>query len=246
MSHTRTPTEAVSTASTARTRRSRWFYVGVSGVLLLVVLLGFSQSFFLRSFFTERPLLPYLYVHGTLLTLWFSLVFAQACLVAAHRTDLHRRLGVAGVVNAAVLVPISAMVVIRAIPRYIAGGMVPAEIQFIVIGDLISLVVFSVLIIGAVTWRRRPEWHKRLMAVASIIIVGPAVARLERAGLPLPVPAVLLLLLAALLVHDAATLRRLHQATVLSSLLVLVSLGALFLLVGSATGQSVIEFLGQT
>jgi hypothetical protein len=56
--------------------------------------------------------------------------------VAAQRIALHRRLGVAGALTAAVLVPLSGFVAVRAIPRYAAAGVDPAEIQFIVIGDL--------------------------------------------------------------------------------------------------------------
>jgi len=223
--------------------RSRWFYVAISGVLLGIVILGFAPSFFLRPLFTQRPLPVYLYVHGSVLTIWFSLVFVQTCLVAAHRTDLHRRLGVIAIVNAAVLVPISAIVAIRAIPRYVAAGVATSDIQFIVIGDLVSLAVFSLLIAAAVRWRRSPEWHKRLMAVSCIMIVGPAVARLERVGLAVPVPAVLLSLLVVLGIYDFARMRRLHPATVSSAGLVVIAIGAVLLVVGTATGQALIDSL---
>lgn len=33
-----------------------WFHVGLSGVLLLCVVVGFSPTFFLRRAFTDRPL----------------------------------------------------------------------------------------------------------------------------------------------------------------------------------------------
>lgn len=225
-----------------RTPRS-WFHVGLSGVLLLSVVVGFSPTFFLRSVFTERPLPLYLYVHGGVLTLWFSLAFVQSVLVAARRTSLHRRLGVVGGLTAAVLVPLSGFVAVRAIPRYVAAGVDPAEIQFIVIGDLISLVVFSGLVISALIWRYHRDWHRRLMAVASIMIVGPAIARLARVGLAVPVPAVLLGLLVALGVNDTIQLGRLHRATVVSTFVVLVSLGALLLVVDTRTAEIVIEWL---
>ncbi len=220
-----------------------WFHVGVSGVLLLCVVVGFSPTFFLRPAFTDRPLPLYLYVHGSVLTLWFSLGFVQSVLVAARRIALHRRLGVVGGLTAAALVPLSGFVAVQAIPRYIAASVNPAEIQFIVIGDLISLVVFSGLVTAALVWRHHRDWHRRLMVVASIMIIGPAIARLERAGLAVPVPAVLLGLLVALGVNDTVQLGRLHRATVVSASVVLVSLGALLLVVGTRTAEIVIERL---
>lgn len=237
-------TKAILTgAAVGRPRPRGWFHVGLSGVLLLFVVVGFSPTFFLRPAFTDRPLPLYLYVHGSVLTLWFSLGFVQSALVVARRTSLHRRLGVVGGLTAAALVPLSGFVAVQAIPRYMAAGVTPAEIQFIVIGDLISLVVFSGLVTAALVWRHHREWHRRLMVVASIMIIGPAIARLERVGLAVPVPAVLLGLLIALGVYDTLQLGRVHRATVMSACVVLVSLGVLLLVVGTRTAEIVIEGL---
>ncbi len=223
--------------------RSRWFFPSISGALLATVLIGFAPTFYLRTLFSVPPIPAYVYVHGAVLTAWFVLVFAQTCLVAAHRTDLHRRLGLLAVADAVLVVPVSAMVAVRAVARYEAGGMDPAAIQFIVIGDLVSLAVFSTLVVAAVRLRRRPDWHKRLMAVCCFIIIGPAVARLEHLGLAAPVPAVLLLLLFVLAVYDFVGLGRLHRATMWSALLVVIALGAVLLVVGTATAQTVIDAL---
>jgi hypothetical protein len=149
----------------------------------------------------------------------------------------------AAVVEAGLVVLVSTVVVVRAVPRFIAAGVDPSEIQFIVIGDLVSLVVFSGLIVTAMRMRRRPDWHKRLMTVACIMIIGPAVARLERVGLTVPVPAALLLLLTALAVHDFLVLRRLHRATLWSSALVIAAVAVVLLVVGTPFGRAVIDAL---
>jgi hypothetical protein len=226
-----------------RISRSRWFFPCVSGGLLAAVLIGFSPTFYLRTFFNVSPIPAYLYVHGVVLTAWFVSVFAQTCLVAAHRTDLHRRLGVLAVLDGVLVVLVSTFVTVRAVPRYVANGMDPAQMQFIVIGDLVSLVVFATLLAAAVRFRRRPEWHKRFMTVCCFIIIGPAIARLERLGLGAPVPAVLLLLLVVLAVYDFIGLRRLHRATIWSSLLVLIALAAVLRVVGTTAGSAVVDAL---
>ncbi len=220
------------------------FHAALAAVILTFVLVGFAPSFFLRPAFTERALPGYLYLHGIVLTAWFVIALVQPVLIATRRTSTHRRLGVAGAAVAAALVPLSVVVAVRAIPRYRASGVAPAEIQFIVIGDLIALGVFSILVGTAIARRRSPDWHRRFMAVASIMIVGPAIARLERVvGFAVPVPAVVLALLLSLAVHDAVRMRRVHRATMVSVGLAVVALGGLRALVGTAAAAAVIEWL---
>src|ERR1700686_1898927 len=142
-------------------RALRWFFPAVSSLLLAGLLVGFAKTFFLRSQFNVRPIPPYLYVHGSVLTTWFVLVLAQTCLVAAHRTDLHRRLGIVAVVDAALIIPISAFVVVRAAQRM---GSTHTPLQRLeVVGDLLSLVCFAGFVGAGVHFRRRPDVHKRLM-----------------------------------------------------------------------------------
>ena len=75
--------------------RSR-FFLGMSGVLLLIVFAGFARTFYLRPLFDAGPELPAAYVHGAVMTAWYVIFFIQTSLVAAHRTDIHRQLGVVG------------------------------------------------------------------------------------------------------------------------------------------------------
>src|ERR1700686_4322336 len=89
-------------------RALRWFFPVVASLLLAGLLVGFAKTFFLRSQFNVPPIPPYLYVHGFVLTTWFVLVLAQTCLGAAHRTDLHRRIGIVAVVVGVLIIPISA------------------------------------------------------------------------------------------------------------------------------------------
>lgn len=154
-----------------------------SGVLLTIILIGFSPSFYLKLFF-EAPELPfYLHVHGAVLTAWFTLVFVQTTLIASHRTDLHRRLGLAGLVLAVLVVIISALTNYFAIPRLVSLASpeeipeILAEARFIVFGNFATLLFFAISVGTAAYLRHRPEIHKRLMLIASLSIVGPAIDR---------------------------------------------------------------------
>src|SRR5580704_11205673 len=107
-------TLATSSALTPRTAeeharvQDRYFQV-MSAILLVIVVTGFSRTFFLRSLFQVPPLAIHVYVHALVMTGWFTLFFVQTCLVAARRIDLHRQLGIFGAVWASILVVITTM-----------------------------------------------------------------------------------------------------------------------------------------
>lgn len=204
-----------------RTITRRWFFVALSGLTLASVLVAFSRTFYLRPLFDVPSVPAYVYAHGALLTAWFVLFFVQTVLVATHRTVLHRRLGILGAGIAVVLVPLSVMVVLRAVPRFLASGMTNDHIAGAAIGDLASLLLFSGLIASAVRLRRRPEAHRRLMLFASLCFVGPVLSRLVQQGLPVPsVPVVLISGTVLLVAYDVVCNQRLHEATVWGSIAV--------------------------
>ena len=95
-------------AVAVRPRRDRFFIV-MTGLMLVIVLVGFAHTLYLRVLFDLPEIPAQLYVHGTVLTIWFSLAFVQTWLIATDRTAIHRRLGVAGMIVAVgvVVVPLS-------------------------------------------------------------------------------------------------------------------------------------------
>jgi hypothetical protein len=87
---------------------------------------------------------------------------------------------------------------------------------------LLDIPVFALLIGGALANRRTPLTHKRLMFIAMIGMMSPAIGRM-----PLPPPfvgpvaifALPDLFLLALMLFDLMTLGRVHRATVWGGLL---------------------------
>jgi hypothetical protein len=65
------------------------FYSVVAATLWLIVLIGFSRTFFLRAFFNVPNVPAYVLVHGAVLTAWFTGLLVQTVLVAARRTQIH-------------------------------------------------------------------------------------------------------------------------------------------------------------
>ena len=151
------------------------------------------------------------------------LLIAQPALVAARRINLHRRLGTVGGGLAAVMVPISLAVAIDMGRRGAAPPGVP-PLSFLAV-PLATVVVFPALIGAALTWRRQPETHKRLMLIGTLELVPAGFGRwpgLATAG-PLAYFGLTDLFLVAILLFDLATRGRAHPATIWGGLFLIAS-----------------------
>jgi hypothetical protein len=208
-----------------RRRRERWFFIGMTIAIVTTVFAGFAPTYYLRPYFTATPLMPLLHLHGLVFTSWLILLVVQTTLIAAHRTDIHRRLGIAGGVIAAlmVLVGVSTAVIRASQGATTPGGPSPLTFLVVPLGDIL---VFSILIGAGFYFRRRPDVHKRLMLLATISILAAAIARLPFGILQAGPPAFFGLtdvFIVACIVFDLITLKRVHRATALAGLLIIAS-----------------------
>jgi len=87
----------------------RWFYVGMALAALGVTFAGFARSFYLRPA-TMPALSPLVVAHGIVFSCWVLLFLTQTTLVATGQTRLHRRLGLAGVGLAMLIVGLGPLV----------------------------------------------------------------------------------------------------------------------------------------
>lgn len=161
----------------ARAPAADRFFLGMAILMLLIVLVGFAPSFFLRSFSDRPGLPPYLHVHGALSTSWFVLFLVQTSLVARRDLRLHRRLGVIGGILAGAII-LSGLTVLyfRAMAYHEGRSSLVATTQ-IVWGNLTFLAAFGAFVGLGVLLRRRPQAHKRLMLLASLSMISQALAR---------------------------------------------------------------------
>ena len=96
---------STSTAPSARWRRERLFFMLLPIAAAIAVFVGFAPTYYLKGAYGTPPLRPLYHIHGFLFSTWMALLIIQPALVAARRTDLHRRIGVFGAVLAGVMVP---------------------------------------------------------------------------------------------------------------------------------------------
>jgi hypothetical protein len=201
-------------------RNDRVFFTGMAIAAAVTVFAGFAPTYYLRSH-DLPPLSPLVQLHGLVFTSWIFLFVAQTTLVAVGRTDIHRRLGIFGGILAVAIVGIGTMVAVGAMRRGVsAGGMDPRVFLSIPLGDILT---FAILVSAGVSLRRRSEAHKRLMLLAIITLLTPAIARLVilMHGQP---PAFFVLtdvFVAAAVAYDFWSRGRVHPALILGGALVI-------------------------
>jgi hypothetical protein len=216
---------AVSAAAVRTRRRTRRFYAGMAVAMVLTVFVGFSRSYFLKGWFGTPELSRLLHFHGLVFTTWTLFFLSQTILVASGRTYLHRRMGVAGAMLAALVVIVGTTVAITRLRTGVSPlPGIPASAFFAI--PFFDMVVFAILVSTAVYLRRRLEAHKRLMTLSMITLLPAPIARMSFLPLPPGPPtffALADLFIVAMLVYDLTTRRKIHPATIWGGLLVVAS-----------------------
>jgi len=197
--------------------RRRWFFNGMGFAVLATVIAGLAPTYYLKPLFATPDLPLSIHIHGALFSSWVLLFAAQTSLVAAHRTDLHKRLGIGGAVLAVAMVVSGFVVAIasaRAAHRAL-GALAGAAPLFVLVIPLASVVVFTILVGFGLYYRRRADTHKRFMLLATIALLPPAFARIRvlNAVGPQAFFGVTVLFIAAVVAYDYWTRRRVHAVS---------------------------------
>ena len=241
------------------------FFTMMAAVLLLLVVAGFVPTLYVRTLFDVPPIPTYLYVHGLVLTCWFVWFLGQSLLISAGLVANHRRFGAWGAIFGAIVVVASLMATLGTVSRVgsrgfdldadasvlgigVTGLTLAAFISRVVWANIGSVLSFATFLLAAVVLRRRPQAHKRLMLLASISIIGPALARVARwpvfGGEQGPfIPVAFWGLVLVLAVHDLMSRKRLHPATAIGALLLMLIRYGTGLAGRSEVGQMLIREL---
>jgi hypothetical protein len=199
--------------TTTRSGIDRRFATGVAISAALIVFVGFARTYYLKSVFGAPALPGLVHLHGIVMTLWFALFVVQVRLIAAHRTDLHRRVGVVGALLAVLVLVVGVTTAIFAAKRGFTPGPPPLVFLAIPLGDML---VFAILVSLGIYFRRRSDIHRRLMLLSCVGILGAAMARIPlgffETGGPLVFFGMTDLCVLACVVFDTVKNRRLHPA----------------------------------
>jgi hypothetical protein len=147
-----------------------------------VVVYGFSRTINARLIHPPSPPPRILYFHGVLFFGWLLFFILQSVLVRTRNVKVHRKLGWFGLAMG-VAVPIVGVATAIMMTRLrIRQGVADAAAFMIV--PLFDVLAFSVSFVLAFYWRTRPEFHRRLMLIASCALTAAAFGRFPRALVP--------------------------------------------------------------
>ena len=175
---------ADSAAAKSRGVASRWFYVGMTVLVILINVVAFGPSIVDPSARTvPLPLGAIDLAHSVVSVTWLLVFLSQVTLVATGRSALHRQLGVAGVVLSIAFIVLSWFVLVEGARRGfdLSGDLVPRGTSVepgAFLAPASGLVPLGAFVGAAVWYRRRPALHKRLMIMALLTSMGAPVAHL--------------------------------------------------------------------
>jgi hypothetical protein len=221
--------------SIPRSVKDRRLYIWFAVFMPLIVLVGFARTYYLKGFF-DTPAIPGLLVHlhGIVMTSWVILFVTQVWLVAARRTRVHQRLGVLGALLAVLVIFVGVATAIAAAARGSSPGPPPLRFLVIPLGDML---VFAILVGTALYFRRRMEIHKRLMLLAAVNLLAPAIARIPlhfiETGGALAFFGLTDLCLLVCVVFDTVKHRRLHPVFLWGTILIIAAQPLRLLLAGT-------------
>jgi len=160
---------------------SRYFYFCMALVMAGLVIWGFSHTVDAHLLYANPPRPPMLWFHAAVFSAWIVLFIAQSALVRMRKVSVHRALGWFGAALAATMVvsgSIVSVVVLRLDMTALNRNRI-ASFLSILWGDMI---IFGACMALAIYFRRRPEYHRRLVFMANCQLMQAAFVRFHYIG----------------------------------------------------------------
>jgi hypothetical protein len=188
----------------------RYFYFSMSLLIAVVVVFGFGQTID-HNLLHASPIPPFiLTIHAIVFPGWVLFFIFQSALVRSRNVKLHRTLGWFGVALAVAIVVVGFLTA-RGMDRFLLTQPDdPFPMKPFMIIQLTDLICFAVPFALAIYWRRRPEFHRRAVLIASCALTNAAFSRFPHMPLVWS-PAGVVFLIALGLGRDYLVNRRVHK-----------------------------------
>ncbi|HUJ30916.1 MAG TPA: hypothetical protein VLY23_06515 [Candidatus Acidoferrum sp.] len=162
------------------------FYFMMSLLLPVIVAYGFSHTVNdnLLHAVPPRPLI--LWFHGAVFVGWLFFFIFQSALIQTHNVKVHRLTGWFGAAlgaSMAVLGVSTAIIMTRFHIRQLHAG---PEAPAFLIAPLWDMASFGTFFALAVLWRKKPEFHRRSIFIATCAVTSAAFGRFPPSILPQP------------------------------------------------------------
>lgn len=163
---------------TVKTFLRRYFYLCMSLALAGLVAWGFSRTVDSHLFHGNPPRPWLLWVHGAAFCSWLVFLILQSSLVTVRKVSVHRLIGWFGAGLAAVMVPLGVTIAI-VMTRFDTSVLHQTDIASFLAIPFEDMLVFGTLVALAIYWRKKPEYHKRLLFMATCVLMDAAIGRFD-------------------------------------------------------------------
>jgi hypothetical protein len=119
-----------------------------------------------------------LWIHGAAFSSWVVLFIAQSTLVRVRKVNVHRLLGwfVAGL--AAIMVVLGCTITV-VMARFDSSVLHQKGVEAFISIPFADMIVFGTCMALAIYWRKKPEYHRRLVFIATCQLMDAAIGRFD-------------------------------------------------------------------
>ena len=160
-----------------RPARAHYFYVWMAATCAVIAFVGFAPTYWLQLAPRTFVGSPLVHLHGVLFSAWPLFLLLQTTLAARGRVSRHRAWGLLGISLATAMVFVGFAAANSVLATRLASGFGDRARAFH-IASISLITLFAVFVFAAIVYVSRPEVHKRLMLLATVSMLPPAIARL--------------------------------------------------------------------
>ena len=154
----------------------KYFYFGMSLLVTAVVVYGFSHTVDQNLIHATPPRPGILWAHGIVFSGWLAFFIFQSALVRTHNVKLHRRTGWFGA-GLGALIPVLGISTAIVMDKFVFSQLHRADIKVFFSIQSWDMIAFTIPFWLAVYWRRKPEFHRRLVLLATCALTAAGFGR---------------------------------------------------------------------
>jgi hypothetical protein len=180
MSTTNVGVPVLAVQTSAAKRRSglldQYFYFLMALLIPAIVVYGFSFTIGKNLIHPVIPRPSILYVHAAVFSGWLAFFLLQSALVRTRNVNWHRSIGWFGAAFGG-LIPVVGVATAIAMARFDIAQLHQSHVEMDLMIPLWDMAAFTAAFALAICWRQKPEYHRRLVLIATCSLTAAAFGR---------------------------------------------------------------------
>jgi len=159
----------------------KYFYFVMSLLMVAIIVNGFGRTVDRIMLHPAVPPPAILWVHAGVFSGWLLFFIFQSALVRTGNVKWHRFFGWFGAGLGAFMIPLGIATAI-VMERFEVHRLHKTGVYAFLISPIVDIVCFTALFVLAIARRKKPELHRRLIFVATCVLLSAAFGRFPYLG----------------------------------------------------------------